>query len=183
MRLEAWCDDIWPIGAHADMLRSRPDIHSEKTSMSFQSRDSTFRTTQQLSELFGRIVSLRRTGRLDDASKMLKDGAVVIFGPLWDTLSRRDSSSASILLGSRERVSAYAMFVQHEAEIDELRGDVRKGREGFRRALELHLEASKLGAEVDAVTRSAIRSLKPRADLDRLSKMYRLQLERIVGPT
>jgi hypothetical protein len=151
--------------------------------MSFQSRDSTLRTTQQLGELFGRIIGLRRTGRLDEASKMLKDGAVVIFGPLWDTLSRRESSSAAILLGSRERVSAYAMFVQHEAEIDELRGNVWKGRDGFRRALELHLEAARLGSEIDAVTRSAIRMLKPRVDLDRLSKIYRIQLERIVGPT
>lgn len=151
--------------------------------MSFQSRESTFRTTQQLGELFGRIVSLRRAGRLDEASKMLKDGAVVIFGPLWDTLGRRESSSAAILLGSRERVSAYAMFVQHEAEIDELRGDVWKGRDGFRHALELHLEASRLGSDVDTVTRSAIRMLKPRVDLDRLSKLYRIQLERIVGPT
>jgi len=151
--------------------------------MSFQSRDSTLRTTQQLGELFGRIIGLRRTGRLDEASKMLRDGAVVIFGPLWDTLSRRESSSAAILLGSRERVSAYAMFVQHEAEIDELRGNVWKGRDGFRRALELHLEAARLGSEIDAVTRSAIRMLKPRVDLDRLSKIYRIQLERIVGPT
>lgn len=151
--------------------------------MSIQPRDSTFRTTQQLGELFGRIVSLRRSGKLDEASKMLMDGAVVLFGPLWDSLSRRDSSSASILLGSREKVSAYAMFIQHEAEIDELRSNVWKARDGFRRALELHLEAARLGSEIDAVTRAAIRTLKPRVDLDRLSKMYRVQLERIVGPT
>ncbi|HRI70946.1 MAG TPA: hypothetical protein PK156_42220 [Polyangium sp.] len=151
--------------------------------MSFQSRDSTFRTTQQLGELFGRVVGLRRSSRLDEASKTLKDGAIVMFGPLWDSICRRDSASASILLGSRERISAYAMFVQHEAEIDELRGDVWKARDGFRRALELHLESARLGAETDAITRSAIRMLKPRVDLDRLSKTYRVQLEKIVGPT
>lgn len=151
--------------------------------MSFQPRDSTFRTTQQLGELFGRVVNLRRSGKLDEASKLLKDTAIVIFGPLWDTLGRRDASSAAILLGSRERVSAYAMFVQHHAEIDELRGDVWTARDGFRRALEIHLEAGRLGSEVDAVTRAAIRTLKPRVDLDRLPKMYRIQLERIVGPT
>jgi len=151
--------------------------------MSFQSRDSTFRTTQQLGELFGRIIGLRRSGKLEDAAKMLQDGAVVIFGPLWDTLGRRDSASSAILLGSRERVSAYAMFVQHQAEIDELRSDVWKARDGFRRALELHLEAGRLGPEIDAVTRAAIRSLKPRVDLDRLPKIYRIQLERLVGPT
>lgn len=152
-------------------------------SMSFLSRDATFRTTQQLGELFARIVGLRRSGKLDDAAKMLQDTGVIIFGPLWDTLGRRDSASAAILLGVRERVSAYAMFIQHQAEIDELRGDVWKGRDGFRRALELHLEAARLGSEVDAVTRSAIRALRPRVDLDRMSKIYRIQLERIVGPT
>ena len=183
MRLNECRDDFSPKATHAGMLRRRPDMDSGKVSMSFQSRDSTFRTAQQLGELFGRIVTLRRSGKLDDAMKLLKDGAVVIFGPLWDTLGRRESSSASILLGSRERVSAYAMFIQHEAEIDELRGDVWKGRDGFRRALELHLEAARLGSDVDAVTRSAIRSLKPRVDLDRLAKMYRIQLDRIVGPT
>jgi len=151
--------------------------------MSFQSRDSTFRTTQQLGELFGRIIGLRRSGKLEDAAKMLKDGAVVISGPLWGTLGGRDSASSAILLGSRERVSAYAMFVQHQAEIDELRSDVWKARDGFRRALELHLEAGRLGPEIDAVTRAAIRSLKPRVDLDRLPKIYRIQLERLVGPT
>lgn len=138
---------------------------------------------QQLGELFGRVVGLRRSGKLDDAAKMLKDGAVVVFGPLWDSLSRRDSASAAILLGAREKLSAYAMFVQHQSEIDELRGEVWKARDGFRRALELHLEAARLGPEVDAVTRAAIRSLKPRVDLDRLPKMYRIQLERFVGPT
>lgn len=156
---------------------------SGQASMSFQSRDSTFRTTQQLGELFGRVVGLRRTGKLDDAAKMLLDGAVVLFGPLWDSLSRRDSSSAAILLGSRERISAYAMFVQHEAEIEELRGHVRKARDGFLRALEVHLEAARLGSEIDAVTRSALRTLKPRVDLDQLPKAYRIQLDRIVGPT
>jgi hypothetical protein len=165
------------------MLSLPPDLRSGKVSMSFQSRDSTFRTTQQLGELFGRIVSLRRAGKLDDASKILKDGAVVLFGPLWDTLGRRESASAAILLGSRERVSAYAMFIQHEAEIVELRESVWKARDGFRHALELHLEAARLDPEIDTVTRSAIRTLKPRVDLDQLSKAYRTQLERLVGPT
>jgi hypothetical protein len=151
--------------------------------MSFQSRDSTFRTIQQLGELFGRIVSLRRAGKLDEASKVLTDGAVVLFGPMWDSLGRRESSGAAILLGSREKISAYAMFVQHQADIDELRSDVWKARDGYRRALELHLEAARLGPDTDTATRAAIRTLKPRVDLDRLSKMYRVQLERIIGPT
>jgi|GEM_PF-6543561 len=138
---------------------------------------------QQLGELFGRVVSLRRSGAVDEASKLLKDGAVVLFGPMWDSLGRRESSGAAIVLGTREKVSAYAMFVQHQATLDELRGEVWKARDGFRRALELHLESARLGGDVDAATRAAIRTLKPRVDLDRLSRPYRTQLERIVGPT
>jgi hypothetical protein len=175
--------DISLLAARAGMLQSLPGPTFQIFSMSFQSRDSTFRTTQQLGELFGRVVGLRRTGKLDDATKLLQDGGVVIFGPMWDSLGRRDTASAAILLGSKEKISAYAMFIQHQAEIDELRGDVWKARDGFRRALETHLEASRIGPEVDAVTRSAIRSLKPRVDLDRLPKAYRAQLERIIGPT
>lgn len=167
--------------AHAGMLGGTIGRMSGQASMSFQSRDSTFRTRHH--RACRCVVGLRRTGKLDDAAKMLLDGAVVLFGPLWDSLSRRDSSSAAILLGSRERISAYAMFVQHEAEIEELRGHVRKARDGFRRALEVHLEAARLGSEIDAVTRSALRTLKPRVDLDQLPKAYRIQLDRIVGPT
>lgn len=151
--------------------------------MPIQSRDATFRTPQQLAELFARVVTLKRTSRLDEASRLLRDTGISLFGPMWETLGRRDASSVTVLLQTREKVSAYAMFVQHEADLDELRGDVWKARDAFRRALELHLEAARLGSDVDALTRSAIRSLRPRIDLDRLGKSYRAQLDRILGPT
>lgn len=74
------------------------------------------------------------------------------------------------------------MLAQHRAEIDERRGEWRQARAGFVRALELHLESARLGAEVDVPTRSSIRTLRPRVDPERLSRAYRVILEHIDGP-
>jgi hypothetical protein len=150
--------------------------------MSITQRDLMSRMIQQLAEIFGRIVNLRRANRLDEAMLLVNQTAVKLFGPIWPTLERLDSQSAAALLGGREKVSAYAMLAQHRAEIDELRGEWRKARAGFVRALELHLESARLGAEVDVPTRSSIRTLRPRVDPERLSRAYRVILEHIDGP-
>jgi hypothetical protein len=105
MRIDSGRIDVSPKSAGAGMLLARPDMPSGKVSMSFQSRDSTFRTTQQLGELFGRIVGLRRAGNLDDASKMLKDGGIVIFCPMWDSI--RGSDVASEYLGSSDTLDTF----------------------------------------------------------------------------
>ncbi len=149
--------------------------------MSITQRDLMSRMIQQLAEVFGRVVGLRRAGRLDEAVELVQSTANTLFGPLWETLSRLDASSAAMLLGGREKVSACAMLTQHRAELDDLRGEVWKAQAGYRRALELHLEAARLGAEVDVPTRSALKALRPRVDESKLSKSYQLQLERIAG--
>jgi hypothetical protein len=150
--------------------------------MSITQRDVILRMIQQLAEVFARVLGLKRAGRLDEAAALLKQTANQLFGPVWDTLGRLEPSSASMMLTGREKVSAYAMLTQHQAEIDELRGDVWKAQAGFKRALELHLEAARLGADVDVATRSALKMLRPRVDETRLSKVYRVQLDRILMP-
>jgi len=150
--------------------------------MSITQKDLIVRMIQQLAEVFGRVVGLRRAGRLDEAAELVKATAQNLFGPLWETLQRLDASSAAMMLGSREKVSAAAMITQHWAELDDLRGDVWRAQAGYKRALELHLEAARLGADVDVATRSALRALRPRVDVPKLSKTYQLQLEKIVGP-
>jgi len=150
--------------------------------MSITQRDLMVRMIQQLAEIFGRVVGLKRQGKLDEAQELLKQTATQLFGPVWDTLQRIEPSNATMMLASREKVSAYAMLTQHGAELDDLRGDVWKAQAGYKRALELHLEAARLGSDVDVVTRAALRTLRPRVDEGRLSKSYRVQLERIIGP-
>jgi hypothetical protein len=150
--------------------------------MSINQRDLILRMIQQLAEVLARVAGLRRQGRIDEAAELLKRTSDGLFGPLWATLERLEASSAASLLGSREKISAYASLLQHQADLDETRGDVWKARNGFRRALELHLEAARQGAEVDAPTRAAIRALRPRVEEERLSKAYRVQLDRITGP-
>jgi alpha-ketoglutarate-dependent taurine dioxygenase len=150
--------------------------------MSLSQRDLMVRMIQQLAEAFGRVVSLKRAGRLDEAVQLVKETANGLFGPVWDTLQRLEPASAAMMLGSREKVSAYAMLTQHQSELDDLKGDVWKAQAGYRRALELHLEAARLGADVDTATRAAIRTLRPRVDESRLSKSYKVMLDRIAGP-
>jgi hypothetical protein len=150
--------------------------------MSITQKELMLRMIQQLADVFGRVVGLKRQGRLDEAVELVQSTATHLFGPVWDTLSRHDASSASMMLGTREKVSACAMLTQHRAELDDLRGDVWKAQAGYKRALELHLEAARLGADVDVPTRSALKALRPRVDESKLSKSYQMQLERIAGP-
>jgi len=150
--------------------------------MSMTQRDVILRMIQQLAEVFARVVGLKRTGRLDEAADLLKQTSNQLFGPVWDTLERLEPSSATMMLTGREKVSAYAMLTQHRAEIDDLKGDVWKAQAGYKRALELHLEAARLGSDVDVPTRAALKTLRPRVDETRLAKSYKVQLERILGP-
>lgn len=150
--------------------------------MSLSQRDLMVRMIQQLAEAFGRIVGLKRAGRLDEAVAVLKETANGLFGPVWETLQRLEPASAAMMLATREKVSAYAMLTQHQAELDDLKGDVWKAQSGYRRALELHLEAARLGADVDTATRAAIRTLRPRVDEGRLSRSYKVMLDRVAGP-
>lgn len=150
--------------------------------MSLVQKDLMVRMIQQLAEVFGRVVGLKRQGRLDEAEELLRQTSTGLFGPIWDTLERLEPSSATMMLSAREKVSAYAMLTQHAADLDDLRGNVWKGQKGHKRALELHLEAARLGSEVDAATRAAIRTLRGRVDEGRLSKSYKVLLDRIAGP-
>ncbi|MDI3285948.1 hypothetical protein [Polyangium sp. 15x6] len=149
--------------------------------MSSTHKDLKVRMVQQLADVFGRVVGLKRAGRLDEAVELVQTTALHLFGPMWETLTRHDASSAAMMLGSREKVSACAMLTQHRAELDDLRGEVWKAQAGYKRALELHLEAARLGADVDVATRSALKALRPRVDESKLSKSYQMQLERIDG--
>jgi gentisate 1,2-dioxygenase len=150
--------------------------------MSMVQRDVILRMIQQLAEVFSRVAGLKRQGRLDEAGDLLQQTSNQLFGPLWSTLERLEPSTAASLLSSREKLSSYAQIVQHLAELEDARGQVWKAQTGFRRALELHLEAARQCADVDVPTRAAIRMLRPRIEEARLSKAYRVQLERIVGP-
>ncbi len=146
--------------------------------MSILRRDYILRLIEQFAEALGRILGLRKAGNLDEARDLLRSTADGIFGPLMMMLERVDAGGAAALLGSAEKISIYAALTAEEAEIAQDSGDLRKALAGRRRALELYLEASRLGS-LDARARDSVESLRQTVDENRLEGRYRDLIARL----
>lgn len=146
--------------------------------MSIARRDYILRLIEQFVEMLARIVGLRKAGKLDEAEKLARETADGIFGSLRSMIDGVDSSTAASLLGSREKIVVYAALTAEEAEIAALRGDARKTSNRRRRALELYLEASRLG-ELDEHSRKNVELLRQLVDAQRLESRYCEMLARL----
>lgn len=140
--------------------------------MSMVERDHILRMIQQLAAAIGRILGLKRAGKLDEALAAVRETADGIFGPLLRTLDALDAQSAASLLGSGEKIDAYAQLTAEEGSIQELKGAARRGRALSRRALELYLEAALRGPEISAEARAAIQALRAKVGEDLLADRY-----------
>jgi len=132
--------------------------------MSMLERDYVLRAIQQLARAIGRIVGLKRAGKLDEALEEVRVTADGIFGKVRSSLDAIDPQSAARLLASPEKIEAYAMLTAEEASIRELMGDAARTRRGERRALELYLEAMALGLEISDDAHAAIAKLRRKVD-------------------
>src|SRR5690242_12841704 len=146
--------------------------------MSVVRRDYIMRLIEQFAQVLARIMGLRKEGKLDEAQKLVNETADGIFGSLRSMIDKVDASTAAGLLGGREKTAVYAALTAEEAEIAASKGDARKAQARRRRALELYLEASRLG-ELDAHSRENIESLRGLVDLERVDTRYRELLERL----
>jgi hypothetical protein len=146
--------------------------------MSIGRRDYILRLIEQFAEVIARIVGLRKSGKLDEAQKLASETADGIFGSLRSMIDKMDAGSAAGLLGAHEKIAIYAALTAEEAEIAALKGDVRRTQSRRRRALELYLEASRLG-ELDAHSRANIEALRQSVDVLRMETRYRELLERL----
>lgn len=106
--------------------------------MSMMERDYILRMIQQLAQALGRILGLKKAGKLEEAMQAVQATADGIFGPMRRTLDALDEQSAARLLGSREKIEAYAALTAEEASIHALMGDARRARSGERRARALY---------------------------------------------
>lgn len=141
--------------------------------MGMMERDYILRMIQQLAQALGRILGLKRAGKLEEAEKALRETADGIFGPMLRTLDAIDAQSAASLLGNREKIEAYAALTAEEASIHALKGNARRASAGERRALQLYLEAVILGPETSEETGAAIAALRGKVDESRLAPRYR----------
>lgn len=150
--------------------------------MSVARRDYILRLIEQFAQALARIIGLRKSGKLDEAQKLANETADGIFGSLRLMIDQVDASTAGGLLGTREKIAVYAALTAEEAEITALKGDARKARGRRRRALELYLEASRLG-DLDTHSRANVEVLRQAVDLLQLDARYRELLERLPGQT
>ena len=150
--------------------------------MSVARRDYILRLIEQFAQALARIIGLRKSGKLDEAQKLANETADGIFGSLRLMIDQVDASTAAGLLGTREKIAVYAALTAEEAEITALKGDARKARGRRRRALELYLEASRLG-DLDTHSRANVEVLRQAVDLLQLDARYRELLERLPGQT
>jgi len=146
--------------------------------MSMRQRDYMLRMIEQLAEAIARIAGARAAGKLDEANLLVRETADGILGPMRSMLERVDAASAATLLGSRDKLCAYAALVSEEAKNAEAGGDAARARRSFRRALELYLEAGSSG-ESDAVWPSAVRALRAVVDEATLAERYRARLAKV----
>src|SRR5262245_37792345 len=141
--------------------------------MGMLERDYILRMIQQLAQALGRILGLKRAGKLHEALQEVRATADGIFGPMRSTLDAIDAQSAASLLGNRDKIEAYAALTAEEASIHELLGDARRARSGERRALELYLEVRLLGLTASEGALLAIAELERKVDASKLPQRYR----------
>jgi hypothetical protein len=146
--------------------------------MSIAQRDYIMRLIAQFGQALARLLGLRKAGKLDEAQKLVDETANGIFGSLRSMIDQVDASSAAGLLVAREKIVVYAALTAEEAEIAAARGQTRKAASRRRRALELYLEASRLG-ELDEVSRAGVTELQHAVNLDELDPRYLELLERL----
>jgi hypothetical protein len=144
--------------------------------MSMVERDYILRMIQQLAQALARVLGLKRAGKLDEALAAVRETADGIFGPLLRTVDALDAQSAASLLGSREKIDAYAALTEEEGSIHALKGDERRAGACFRRALTLYLEAAWKGPEISEKERAAIHALREKVDHTRLAPRYQKAL-------
>lgn len=146
--------------------------------MSIARRDYIMRLIEQFAEMLGRIVGLRKSGKIDEAEKLVRAVGDGLLGSSRSMIDGVDSSTAANLLGSREKVVVYAALTVEEAEIAEARGQTSKAGGRRRRALELYLEASRMGV-LDAHALTNVGVLRKLVDLRKLDTRYGELLEKL----
>lgn len=102
--------------------------------MSIVERDMFLRMIRQLAEALGRVLGLRKAGKLDEAQQELDATANAAFGPLLSTLERLTPEAAAMMLGRKDKIEAYASITREQAEIAAARGSDKRAKALFARA-------------------------------------------------
>lgn len=105
-----------------------------------QREDSLLRQIRAVAAMLARIVGLRMTGQSEEAKAELERSYTMLLGSQTELVRRVDSSTAAKLLGSPDRILAFAQLLNEEAAQD---GDETRAARLRVRAAELSAEAAR----------------------------------------
>ena len=150
--------------------------------MSFSRRDYIKRMIEQLAEAVAALLGVARAGNTTAALETLERTRTDLFGALRRSLDILDPASVMALLGDLDKVRAYAHLYLAEAEVRELRGEMKLAIAARRRALETWLEIAVRHPEaIDENDRRAVEALAARVDASRFADRHREALIALIA--
>jgi hypothetical protein len=103
--------------------------------------DYLLRQAKEVAAMLARMAGLRSSGELEQARIELEQAYSLLLGSQGELLRQVDSGTAARLLGSRERIAAFAQLLNEEAAQE---ADEHRRAHLSRRAVQLQLEAERL---------------------------------------
>lgn len=134
-------------------------------------KDYVLRLARQIAELLARALALTGKGRKDEGLEVLERGCAELLGVELTALLWLDSRSAADVLGSVERIEAFAALVEAAAQVHARGGDEAGAQSRRQHALELYLEAAIRSP--GRALRPEVRALAATVPADRLPERYR----------
>jgi hypothetical protein len=135
-------------------------------------RDYVMRMVKQLAGALGRIMGLRKAGRLEEALVALGETERDVLAHAADLVGKVDPETAARLLGSKESALMYAEILAERADIQEAQGHGESASRGRTRSLQVCLEARGMGTASDAKLREVVARVRPHVDTQALPPRY-----------
>lgn len=131
-------------------------------------RDYVMRMVKQLAGALGRIMGLRKAGRLEEALVALGETERDVLGDAADLVGKVDPETAARLLGSKESVLMYAEVLAERADIQEAQGHAEAASRGRARSLQMCLESRGMGTASDGKLREVVARVRPHVNAETL---------------
>jgi len=112
-------------------------------------KDYIERLIEQFAAAFAALLKLRRERKPEEAQQLIRDTALSVLGMEYSALTMADAASTARLLGHPLRVVGLARLVAEEGNLLHEQGEQARATLRWGLALELFLEAQKMGATLE----------------------------------
>ncbi len=136
------------------------------------------RQVRALAAMLARIAGLRMRGLEEQARAELANAYGLLLGPEAGLLRQLDAGTAATLLGSADRILAFALLLNEEAMQER---SPERGAALWMQAVALGIESARRDRENETV-RDFLKSVAPLADREQLTPEQRAVLDECSGP-